>query len=292
MTEDEPAFLRSVAAAPADDTPRLVYADWLDEHGQPVRAEFIRLQVEIAKLETKSRAVVDRNSHLWRRQQELLDEHTPELLGPLAGLSPHVEVEFHRGFVSEVTLDAGAFLEHAAELAAVLPRPAVSVERVATRLADFLASPHLDCVNRIGVYDHDVFTVYESLPAVPDVPTLLDATGKLTRLELLDLEGCQIGDHGAVVLAMTDFPALTEVDLSSNQITDVGVTDLLAWPVLRRLRRLVLGGNPIGDQGAFELADRLGPHNRLDNLNLRFTNISPDGQRALLSRFGGRVDIF
>src|SRR5215218_7287428 len=45
-----PAFvdlLAAVLASPADDAPRLVLADWLDEHGQPDRAEFIRLQCEL-----------------------------------------------------------------------------------------------------------------------------------------------------------------------------------------------------------------------------------------------------
>ena len=41
--EDEVAFLRAIMDAPGDHAPRLVYADWLDEHGQPDRAEFIRL---------------------------------------------------------------------------------------------------------------------------------------------------------------------------------------------------------------------------------------------------------
>src|SRR5262245_2593359 len=43
-------FLAAIRAAPDDDTPRLVYADWLDEHGDPDRAEFIRVQVELARL--------------------------------------------------------------------------------------------------------------------------------------------------------------------------------------------------------------------------------------------------
>ena len=45
---DGDALYRSVLAAPADDAPRLVYADWLDDHGDPERAEFIRLQVASA----------------------------------------------------------------------------------------------------------------------------------------------------------------------------------------------------------------------------------------------------
>lgn len=40
---DDDAFLRAIADAPDDEAPRLVYADWLDEHGQPDRAEYLRL---------------------------------------------------------------------------------------------------------------------------------------------------------------------------------------------------------------------------------------------------------
>jgi uncharacterized protein (TIGR02996 family) len=48
---DHAAFLAAIVAAPDDDLPRLVLADWLDEHGQPARAEFIRVQCEIARTE-------------------------------------------------------------------------------------------------------------------------------------------------------------------------------------------------------------------------------------------------
>jgi uncharacterized protein (TIGR02996 family) len=42
MDNDE-AFLRAIADNSADDTPRLVYADWLEERGDP-RAAFLRVQ--------------------------------------------------------------------------------------------------------------------------------------------------------------------------------------------------------------------------------------------------------
>ncbi|MCZ2343935.1 MAG: TIGR02996 domain-containing protein [Bacteroidales bacterium] len=40
---EEAAFLRAVFAVPNDPMPQLVYADWLEEHGDP-RAEWIRLE--------------------------------------------------------------------------------------------------------------------------------------------------------------------------------------------------------------------------------------------------------
>jgi uncharacterized protein (TIGR02996 family) len=45
-----PALLRAIREAPADDAPRLVLAEWLDENGEPGPAEFIRVQCELARL--------------------------------------------------------------------------------------------------------------------------------------------------------------------------------------------------------------------------------------------------
>lgn len=39
------AFVRDIAARPADDAPRLIYADWLEDHGEPERANVIRQMV-------------------------------------------------------------------------------------------------------------------------------------------------------------------------------------------------------------------------------------------------------
>jgi uncharacterized protein (TIGR02996 family) len=47
--DEELAFLRAIHASHADLLPRLVYADWLDERGDP-RAEFLRLEARAAQL--------------------------------------------------------------------------------------------------------------------------------------------------------------------------------------------------------------------------------------------------
>ena len=44
MTEKD--FLQAIINDPDDDVPRLIFADWLEEHENQERAEFIRLQVE------------------------------------------------------------------------------------------------------------------------------------------------------------------------------------------------------------------------------------------------------
>jgi uncharacterized protein (TIGR02996 family) len=43
------AFVRAIREQPEDDTRRLACADWLEEHGEGPRAEFIRVQCELAR---------------------------------------------------------------------------------------------------------------------------------------------------------------------------------------------------------------------------------------------------
>jgi uncharacterized protein (TIGR02996 family) len=47
---DETAFIRKICEEPDEDTHRLVFVDWLEEDGEPERAEFIRLGCELATI--------------------------------------------------------------------------------------------------------------------------------------------------------------------------------------------------------------------------------------------------
>jgi uncharacterized protein (TIGR02996 family) len=68
---DERALLAAITADPAADTARLVYADWLDEHDRPARAEFIRTQVEAGRHHPDSA----RRAEFDARARALLAEH-------------------------------------------------------------------------------------------------------------------------------------------------------------------------------------------------------------------------
>ena len=60
-------FLAEIAAAPFADTPRLIFADWLEEQGDP-RADFIRIQCTRERLdddEPLAQALADREADLW-----------------------------------------------------------------------------------------------------------------------------------------------------------------------------------------------------------------------------------
>lgn len=45
VSADERAFFEAIRAAKADDLPRLVFTDWLEEHGRLVHAAYIRTQL-------------------------------------------------------------------------------------------------------------------------------------------------------------------------------------------------------------------------------------------------------
>jgi uncharacterized protein (TIGR02996 family) len=105
---DDPAFIRAIAAAPTDDAPRLIYADVLDERGDEAsvaRAEFIRVQIEKARLEPRS----PRWNELWHRDTELLDwarrwrEQLPAIRDVVYG-------GYIRGFIDKITVTIGAVL--------------------------------------------------------------------------------------------------------------------------------------------------------------------------------------
>ena len=292
----EPALLAAIAATPDDDLPRLVYADWLDENGRPLRAEFIRLQIEIANKETLPRAALNVFSHLWKRQQEILDDHRDELLGPLATVSI-TQAEYRRGFLDDITLTARDYLTAGAAVAALVPQPTrVRVTHATLDLVTFVLRPRHELQPITDVsFPFGPRTEMQSVAEFNEIdnPGWIRGCSDWHRLQSLDLESARLGDdHLAVLFASPCFPALEDLDLSFNDLTDAGVVALLGTGVPQRLKRLVLGGNPIGDEGAVALADALGGSPVLKELNLRMTNIGTAGRAALLRALGSKVDLF
>ncbi len=70
--DDRAALLAAVCERPDDDTPRLVFADWCDDHGDSEYARFIRTQVGLARIPEWDRLWV-RTRH---RDPALVTGHT------------------------------------------------------------------------------------------------------------------------------------------------------------------------------------------------------------------------
>jgi uncharacterized protein (TIGR02996 family) len=121
MSPDNP-LLKALLAQPDDDTLRLAVADWLEEHDQPVRAEIIRVQVELA------RGVEDRvrRNILELRQRDLLVAHEREWTKPIADVLDCKPGEwracvFRRGFVEYFHLPAAVIIRRGERLARLTP---------------------------------------------------------------------------------------------------------------------------------------------------------------------------
>src|SRR5262249_34460546 len=114
-TRTEEGFLADIRDNPDDDSTRLIYADWLDEHGRPARAAVLRAQAEPGGLPRRGPA----RRELKQRAGALLKEHEEAWAGPLR---PFVESwRFGRGLIDEVEVEAGRFAEHADELLRLAP---------------------------------------------------------------------------------------------------------------------------------------------------------------------------
>jgi uncharacterized protein (TIGR02996 family) len=293
------AILAGIRAHSDDDSPRLVYADWLEENGQAERAEFIRLQC------------ADRD---WPRQRELLTTYGPEWTPPL--FQKVYGFEYRRGFIEEVTIEARMLLTDGAALFEAEPirllrivgaRPSTGPRR--SRGLDLSGRPMLD-----------------ELLQFP----------QLGRLRALHLTACEIGDEGAslvarcphlnklqtlrlgdnklsddAVEALTESPhlqSLKSLILSKNKIGDLGATLLARRSRLEKLQSLDLSDNLIGEVGADALANAPSAalqalsHLDLSNqfkgwsgvfeLRSRLNSIQPPQQRALIRRFGSHVCVF
>src|SRR5437868_14865571 len=79
----EEAFIQAIIADPDDDAPRLIYADWLDEQGESERAEFIRVQIALARMDEDD----ERRPELEVRERNLLARQEEQCEAQLRGLS-------------------------------------------------------------------------------------------------------------------------------------------------------------------------------------------------------------
>jgi uncharacterized protein (TIGR02996 family) len=133
MNQDE-AFLCAILENPHDDGVRLIYADWLDEHGQAERAEFIRLQIAGTQ-ELHQRALLSRHAASWFRGVRSVGE--PVDLGFFGESTvPEMEWQVRRGFVEGVRLSLDDFQQQARTLFAHQPVTRVTLtDRVPQSIA-------------------------------------------------------------------------------------------------------------------------------------------------------------
>jgi uncharacterized protein (TIGR02996 family) len=243
-------FLQEIKSHPDDDTPRLVLADWLQEHGDPreaARGEMIRIQVLLHQLHASD----PRQDALRRRQNDLLFQHRDDWVGPLM---EYVTWRFERGFL-HLTARAPKFLRRKVAALAT-PEVCAWVEALTVEdlrpayLRAFAQFPLLPHIHTLDISEspmgHKIFQDFIRSP-------------NLFRLRTLYLDGNTLGHADIAALASSPHLAgLTTLDLSRMGVRDETARVLIESPYLKNLTTLWLGRAFVSEKGKADLRQRFG----------------------------------
>ena len=271
----EETFLQAILESPDDYSPRLLFADWLDERGDP-RGELIRVQCELASLGHDPALPVfdywlfgdwdvdlasltaapawqfERQSDLLDLERGLLEQNGETWIAPL------------RDMVGPCPMSPGElrdFLERPKRIEEPLygwefRRGLVETVRMEARAFVRDADRLLRSAPIHDVWLYRPAGLIQSLAALPI----------LARLTALDLGEASIYHHSmdcirdVDVATLADCPYLshlTTLGLSYHDIGVRGVKALAHSPNLPRLTALSLGGNPfLTEKGGVETLTR------------------------------------
>ena len=242
-------FLEAICENPDDDVPRLVYADWLEERGDP-RGEFIRLQCILASMPDND----ERRWSLLAREKQLLWLHGKNWAGPLRRQVR--QYAFRRGFVEAITLGAADFLSKGDDLLRLAPVRQVCLLDAQDRLADLADSPLLNRLTGLDLRHTNGLSAERAAPLL--------RSPRLAGLRSLGLCGTGLVSSPGVraLAACPHLTGLTALDLGDERgdeevrrgwlyrraqgiyLNTPSIRALVESPFLTGLRSLALSGGP------------------------------------------------
>lgn len=300
-TEDD--FLEAMHQSPDDDDLRLVFSDWLEDQDDG-RAAFLRLQVQRRRLAPDDPA----EANLIGQQHALIRRSLANWLAPLADYGVYI---LRRHGMLGISL-SGEQLENLTE--------------------DDLDEPAWKWVDGLRLYrlwNHDLAKLFEhpaldhfrqidlSRNTIAEAALRVLAGRSLPRLASLDLEQVNQATESASLLAGAVWlPQLRGLNLSSNPLGSIGITELvrqgsfaqlrvlallncgagamavaslIAAEFFPRLEALGLASNPLTNEGGHHLM-RFQRPTRLQLLDLRDTGITGKRLRSQLQqKYAGLV---
>lgn len=274
--------LARVLASPGDLQLRQVFADRLQEKGDP-RGTFISMQLELLRLDpadARFPGVFAESRRLEHRHRRAWLADVFERIGDCAPV-------FRAGFLSTLTLDPLDLDEHWPWLRAREP-----IEGVALVVHEAL--PEAARTRKAGPQLERLTVVPEGWVTTSSIAEIL--AWDVSRLGSLDLSGCDLGHDGAKLLAglETDLAehferfvapppfvpgALRQLSLRGCQLGDAGAAILLAADRLRGLTALDLSQNRLTDPATLKALEAA-PFPALERVSLA-GNVFRDGLSAL-----------
>lgn len=301
MTSQHDALYRAICAYPDEDTPRLAFADLIEENGDSLRAAFIRTQVELAKLPEYDPLWVkcrqfDENAIYGQGMAHTLPQPRPD--GVTWGAPG--SLGFRRGFAWLAAVGGLPVLaRHAPALFEMAPIRAVHVSSNAG-IARLHRCPHLarltrlECAfTRLDLEDAAQLGRSEHAANLTELAFShdgIDANGLRGLVEsplFGRLESLELGDNVVVAellidaLGAADEPGhLRRLAFPSCRITRHDAANLFDLPVLQDLDHLDLSDNRLNADGIEALAESRVTRG-LRVLNLKATRPGVTGVRAL-----------
>jgi uncharacterized protein (TIGR02996 family) len=299
---DAEAFLQAILAVPDADGPRLVFADWLDENGDPVRAEFIRVQIALARMAEDD----ERRATLAARERELIgavrDRWLREYAEGVRG-SSEIEIDesfslwlcgigtkpgrrhatFERGMLEGVWMDAGLFRQRMDTVFRAGPVRHLCLTELRKHVVALADRPWPGRVTR--------FTVSHTRFRRGDLVRLLGSPNLANLRELTVADGVRIDPNDVAGLVGLRLDRLESLNLTSGEIGPDGAETLAGWPQLPRLTRLGLCYQQLGSDGVEALCAP-GHLERLTQLDLALNGITAAGASAVArSEFFGALEV-
>ena len=264
-------FLNAICADPADDLPRLVFADFLEESGEPdaiARAHFVRAQIALTQLTpggAEFRETVALQSRLFAMYSEDWIWDLPE--------HRHAEGNpaWRRGFIEFVRLGW----------------------EDAIRVPDLFETVPITRIQIYGAF-HNYGSAIESLGVADHLRRITHLRiGPSMRPDALDSDSQDAPGILEQLLRSRCFRSLTDLDLSANNINSAGLVTFIL-----RLQEAVFAETleSLDLSELYGLDDAVGSAlatarglEQLRHLNLKRTDLSDSVQAMLRRRFGDRV---
>jgi uncharacterized protein (TIGR02996 family) len=317
MRQQELALLKAIRSQPDFDGPRLVYADWLEEHGDCSRSEFIRIQIARTEMDLFD----GRQTGLACRERDLIDEHLADWVGPglrqfatyqappeeppFEPLDPATTREmvpqprwcFRRGF-PWVEVSAGQFLAHSEMILDASPFIQLQIGQDSFKeLIQRSRDPGSVRPRR---------EVFKNLVKSPQLPSsglgltlieesdweLLTQDGRERYLSSLHSRGATAYVwHFREIARVKGLSRLAELSLNQMNLTDPAARELAVCPFMPNLQTLDLRGNHLGPDGIAALIS-VESNGRLRCLDLSDNPIGDAGVQQLAKWEGlGSVEV-
>jgi uncharacterized protein (TIGR02996 family) len=302
MQYDNP-FADEVRMNPYDNTPRLIFADYLDDRGDPL-GQFIRTQMSLSEMPQNDPS----RTALELQESELIREFGETWLAPLRELGAEgVNVRcFQRGLIERIKISARNLLVHGAAACAQSPAlHAVQVTQLESAFDDFVSAElpsQIRCLDLsssgIASWRKNGLRRWSQLRCIEQMTELElqftktcdDDVGAicsrdLTRLRKLNLGVNSISSRGAIELAnCTSLVGLTHLLMPLNNIARAGAEAIANSSYFAELIELDLSSNSIDSLGVQALAKSVTLRS-LQRLGLR-ANLIADQALLRIEAFG------